>query len=336
MGLIQQIVGGGLQGLGTGLTQQAAHKRRMDGMRLREMYFAKRQEKQQVFQAEQGDLGRDLRATEGAANRDLRATEGEASRDLRVEEGAANRDLRRTEREADREFRESEGDKRRTLMEKQHRESMGVRHAQVAQTQELLGEKVRALKLQNDVNTVKLANAVEKSKGNSGPEPLKTKDFTRIVEDIRENYAFTLDEHDEKVPDPRKEKAFVNYYQKFGTYPPFANITKEHLLVTMRVHGLGVEEAVIELGNDGFIVPAGVVADVLEDQRFTARAVAPAPPPAPTASAREPWSPPASTAPPPETPQQSRQMLAPTPMSGRVRLGQSMPSGRRGGVRQNQ
>ena len=285
MGLIQQIVGGGLQGLGTGLTQQAAHERRMDGMRLREMYIAKRQEKQQSFQSEQGELNRDLRVTEGAANRDLRVTEGAANRDLRETEGQAARDLREKEGQANRDLRENEGQARRDLMGKQHDESMGLRRAQVAQTQKMLNARLRGLKLQNDVNTMKLAEAVAQSHGNSGPAPMKTNDFTKIVGDIRENYAFTLDEHGEKIPDPRKEKAFVNYYQKFGTYPPFADITKEHLLVTMQVHGLGVEEAVEELGKDGFIVPAGVVADVLVDQRFTARTVEPEPPPGDTRGA---------------------------------------------------
>ena len=53
MGLLQRIVGGGLQGLGAGMVRQTEHQRQLDGIKLRQSYYDKRQEALLKAQGEQ-------------------------------------------------------------------------------------------------------------------------------------------------------------------------------------------------------------------------------------------------------------------------------------------
>jgi hypothetical protein len=91
----QQMLGGLMQGVGSGLVLQAQH----DGLRLREERMAelqaKRDEEQRAFTAEQGQLGRDFSAEQGAATR-AHQTELSERSDARAAANAAASDSRAT------------------------------------------------------------------------------------------------------------------------------------------------------------------------------------------------------------------------------------------------
>ena len=144
---------GGLQGVGEGLSQDAAERREMRGVALREKYLMARQQAGQAHQAGMLDKRIDASAAEGAANRehaegmlgtriDASAAEGAANRDnaagmldKRIDasaaEGAANRELRSSEGAANRELRSSEGDKNRAARESEALARAGARIAQL-------------------------------------------------------------------------------------------------------------------------------------------------------------------------------------------------------------
>ena len=144
---------GGLQGVGEGLSQDAAERREMRGVALREKYLMARQQAGQEHASgmidkrieataaeravdrehAEGMLGTRIEATaaEGAANRDNAAGMLDTRIEASAAEGAANRELRASEGSASRAHYASEGEKNRTARDSRALQEAGARIAQL-------------------------------------------------------------------------------------------------------------------------------------------------------------------------------------------------------------
>ena len=115
MSLLGFAAAGGMAGAGKGLMDIAAHKRKLEGERLRDEYLMKRLEKQQEFQAGESAKGRELTKSEDALSREHSSLLAEKGRELTRTEGALGRKHRSLLAEEGRELTRSESKKGRDL-----------------------------------------------------------------------------------------------------------------------------------------------------------------------------------------------------------------------------
>ena len=91
MSLLAYAFGGGLAGVGEGLTKVGEHEQRMKGERLREAYWKKMEMARQGFQSGEAEKGRTFQTGEAEKGRTFQTGEAEKGRTFQESENAAKR-----------------------------------------------------------------------------------------------------------------------------------------------------------------------------------------------------------------------------------------------------
>ena len=115
MSLLGYGIAGGISGIGKGLSDVAAHERKLEGERLRDEYLMKRVKQQQEFQKGQVSEGRDFQRDERISGQDFRSDEAGKGRVFQKGQTGEDREFRAGEAERGRNFQREENRKAHAL-----------------------------------------------------------------------------------------------------------------------------------------------------------------------------------------------------------------------------
>ena len=249
MSLLGYGIAGGIAGVGKGLTDVAAHKRKLEGERLRDKYLMKRVKQQQEFQKGQAEKTQEFQKSERLEDQEFRSDEAEKGREFTAGEGEKPRQHQEGLAEKDREFRSGEAEKGRDFQREENRKNRALRRdlettdlsegprpmtfSEESDAQEMLAVKFRLTRLAEEAEILDPSNPEDE-------ELLKQK--RDAIERINE-----------------KIDHYITVMKATGKWPHEINVTRSTIKSWERNKGKSYEDTVKMLLALGYVIPPSLL-----------------------------------------------------------------------------